>query len=490
MTRFSDLSIRRKLQRASMAASLTALGSAAAAFILYDVYTFRGLLVGRIVTEAQILASNCVTPLLFDDAQTAATTLAGLKAEPRVESAGVYGRTSKLFATYVRPGAPPPDPSPPSADSASPFVDGRLVVTAPIVFEGSRIGTLVIRADSSEIRDRVTRYLGIVMLVLAGSLLGAQLISGRLHRAIASPILGLAETATIVSTQKDYSVRAQPAGEDEIGRLVHTFNEMLGQIQGQDAALRESQTTLERRVEERTREAEVRSRELAAANKELEAFCYSVSHDLRAPLRGIDGFSRTLLEDYEGKTLDAQGSHYLRRVRANTKRMAELIDDLLALSRLTRADLVRSRVDVTTMARTIAAELAARDPARQVAFQVEDGLAVDADPHLLAIVFENLLGNAWKFTGRNPGARVEVGRRSVDGEEALFVRDNGAGFDMQYADKLFGVFSRLHAASEFEGTGIGLATVQRVVQRHGGWIRAESAPGEGATFYFTLGGRT
>jgi len=490
MARFRDLSIRQKLQRASMLASVTALGSAAISFIAYDVYTFRALMVRRIDTEAKTLAFNCVSPLLFNDADTASTTLAGLQAEPHLEAAGVYGRGGKLFASYVRGTFSPPPATVAEQASTSGFWGATLVVTEPIVFEGSRIGTVLIRAETGEVRDRVVQYAGIVVLVLAGSLLAAYFISRGLQGAIAGPIVRLAETATVVSTQRDYSVRATAAGDDEIGHLVVTFNDMLAQIQAQDAALRESQTSLEGRVEERTRELQSRSAELAAANKELEAFCYSVSHDLRAPLRGIDGFSRTLLEEYAGKTLDDQGSHYLRRVRANTQRMGELIDDLLHLSRLTRSDLVRTQVDISAIARRVGAEIAARDTSRAVDFVVEDGLVADADSHLVPVVFENLLGNAWKFSGKRADAKVEVGRRREDGEDVFFVRDNGAGFDMQYADKLFGVFQRLHGAAEFEGTGIGLATVQRVVLRHGGRIWAESAPNKGASFYFTLGGRT
>jgi signal transduction histidine kinase len=489
MARFRDLSIRRKLQRASIIVALAALASAAAAFVVYDVYTFRGMMKTRIATEARILAFNSVSPLLFNDADTAATTLAGLQAEAHLEAAGVYGRSGKLFASYVRAASDAPPTTVSEEAATSRFVGRTLVVTEPVIFEGARIGTVLIRAETGEIRDRIVQYAGIVAIVLLGSLGAAQLISHRLHGAIAGPILHLAHTASIVSTQQDYSVRATVVGGDEIGKLVVTFNEMLAQIQAQDAELRESQSSLERRVEERTQELETRSAELAAANKELEAFCYSVSHDLRAPLRGIDGFSRTLLDDYAGKTLDEQGSHYLRRVRANTQRMGELIDDLLHLSRLTRADLVRTRVDMTAVAKRVGAELASRDPGRQVDFVVEEGLVADADAHLVPVVFENLLGNAWKFSGKRADARVEVGRRPNGGEDVFFVRDNGAGFDMQYADKLFGVFQRLHGAAEFEGTGIGLATVQRVVLRHGGRIWAESAPGRGASFYFTLGGR-
>lgn len=231
----------------------------------------------------------------------------------------------------------------------------------------------------------------------------------------------------------------------------------------------------------RTRDAVV------AANRELESFSYSVAHDLRAPLRSIDGFSQALLEDL-GDQLDAGSRRHLGFVRESAQQMAELIDDLLALSRVGRSELVRADVDVGALARAAAARLARAHPDRAVELTIAPDLHDRADPRLLAVVLDNLLGNAWKFTGGRPHAHVEVGAiATADGARAYFVKDDGAGFDMAFAGKLFGVFQRLHAASEFEGTGIGLATVQRVIARHGGEVWAEGAVDRGATFYFTLG---
>lgn len=235
---------------------------------------------------------------------------------------------------------------------------------------------------------------------------------------------------------------------------------------------------LEQRVAERTVQLE-------AANKELEAFSYSVSHDLRAPLRGIDGFSQALLEDYADR-LDAEGKGYLQRVRLASQRMAQLIDDLLNLSRVTRSEMRREPVDLSGMAKAIAAELREAQPDRRIDFVIAEGLRADGDPRLLRVVMENLLGNAWKYTGKHPEARIEVGRMEENGKSAYFVRDNGAGFDMACAGKLFGAFQRLHGANEFPGTGIGLATIQRIIHRHGGRVWAEAAVEKGATFYVAL----
>jgi signal transduction histidine kinase len=251
-----------------------------------------------------------------------------------------------------------------------------------------------------------------------------------------------------------------------------------------------AQARLHERVQRQAAELDLRVRErtaeLVAANRELEAFSYAVSHDLRAPLRGIDGFSHALLEDYS-EQLDAEGQEYLHRIRGATKWMAELIDALLEFSRIARTELHRETVDLSSLVQRVGADLQQMQPERQVALQITDGLEARGDARLLRVLLQNLLGNAWKFTARTPTARIEVGRiDQVDGTAVFFVADNGAGFDMAYADKLFGAFQRLHRAHEFPGTGIGLATVQRIIQRHGGRVWAQGAVGRGATFYFTL----
>jgi light-regulated signal transduction histidine kinase (bacteriophytochrome) len=222
-----------------------------------------------------------------------------------------------------------------------------------------------------------------------------------------------------------------------------------------------------------------------AANRELEAFSYSVAHDLRAPLRSIDGFSQALLEDC-ADLLDDAGKQHLRYVREAAQDMAALIDGLLSLSRVARSELRRESIDLSAMARHALSQLQRAVPGRAVETVVADGLTVNGDSRLLRAVLENLLGNAWKFTRNSPNARIEVGATTSDGARACYIRDNGTGFDMAYAGKLFSPFQRLHSAAEFEGTGIGLATVQRIIHRHGGRVWAEGAPGKGATFYFTL----
>jgi PAS domain S-box-containing protein len=236
---------------------------------------------------------------------------------------------------------------------------------------------------------------------------------------------------------------------------------------------------LERRVR-------VRTGELESANAELEAFSYSVSHDLRAPLRAIAGFSHALMEDYEAQ-LPPAATDYLRRIVAATRKMSDLIDGLLDLSRVSRAEMRWQEVDLSALARQVAEGLQRSEPQRRVQWDIADALAARGDPRLLRVVLDNLIGNAWKFTGGKETARIQFGLRPNGEGRAYFVADDGAGFDMAYADKLFGAFQRLHHEREFEGTGIGLATVRRVVNRHGGRIWVEAEPGRGATFLFTLG---
>jgi PAS domain S-box-containing protein len=275
---------------------------------------------------------------------------------------------------------------------------------------------------------------------------------------------------------------AQDVFRDETGAVAGIMSAFMDITERQQAEeeVRRLNAELERRVADRTAQLE-------AAIKELEAFSYSVSHDLRGPLRRIDGFSHILLEDYSMK-LDEQGQEYLRRVRASSQRMEQLVDDLLRLSRVVRTVIRRTRVDLSAVARTIAAELQARQPEREVEFVISPELVVMADPNLMQIVLANLMENAWKFSSKHKTARIEIGATPHDGEVAYYVRDDGAGFEMAHAANLFAAFQRLHSATDFEGSGIGLATVQRIISRHKGRIWAEGAVEQGATFFFTVPG--
>ena len=256
-------------------------------------------------------------------------------------------------------------------------------------------------------------------------------------------------------------------------------------LEASEGKYRELAENLENQVADRTRELEQLNGELEQLNQELVAFSYSVSHDLRAPLRSIDGLSEIVLEDYSDR-LDENGRGLLRRIRQAARNMGHLIEGLIQLARVTRQELDRQSVSVTDLAAASLLHLMAVSPDRKIAFSVAPGLRTEGDPHLVRVVLDNLLANAWKFTSKTESARIEVGQTDVEGKPAFFVSDNGAGFDPQHASKLFRPFQRLHSESEFEGTGIGLATVQRIVHRHGGRVWAQGRPNEGATFFFAL----
>jgi signal transduction histidine kinase len=483
MLHFQDQPIKHKLTLLGVLASSSALLLACTAFFAYDLWTFRDAMVQRLSTQAKIVGYNSSAALLFKDPKTAAQILTALTAEPDIVLAAVYTREGAIFAGYDRNSEIVTE-----AGSLPKLLgmqtDGYrfgwdyLELFQTIVFEGKPIGTVAIRASLTIVKVRLLKYLGIATVVLLVSVLGSAFVSVKFQQRISKPILGLVEKTRSISQDRNDSVAENIKCRDEVGLLVETFNQMLARIQKQTTELQRAHDELEERVVDRTARLE-------AANKELEAFSYSVSHDLRAPLRGIDGFSQALLEDYSDR-LDAEGKDYLQRVRAASQRMAQLIDDILNLSRLTRGEMRRETVDLSALARLTAIELQKSEPNRKIDFVISEGIQVNGDPRLLQIALENLLGNAWKFTGKRPRATIEVGQRRDNGKPVYFVRDDGAGFDMTYAGKMFGAFQRFHAGTDFKGTGIGLATVQRIVHRHGGHIWAEGKVGQGATFYFTL----
>ncbi len=361
------------------------------------------------------------------------------------------------------------------ADAASDTADTE----SKRLFEAQLVGQILIgqqssQADAFRLADISTRRIAsaqqqAVRAVLTGLALIA-LVAGaaswRMHRDVVAPIIRLQRAAlNVASGGMDISFDLKRG--DEIGELSRY-------LAGMTAALRSS---IER--------VELSNREFAALNQELEAFSYSVSHDLRGPLRSMDGFSQVLLEDY-GDKLDAEGRDALARIRGASQRMGLLIDDLLRLSQVTRGELHRKPVNLSLLARQIADSLEQEQPGRGVQWDIEPDMTLTADPALMAIVMQNLLQNAWKFTGKTAGALIRVGTIEGEGRRSFFVADNGAGFDMGHAQKLFGAFQRLHHAGDFPGTGIGLAIVQRILRRHDGWIWAEASEGAGATFFFNL----
>lgn len=486
MSAIRDYSITAKLTCMNLLVSAAALLSACAVFAAFDLMTFRSELVRRLSIQAQIVGSNGASALLFDDPRSAGNTLAALKADPHIVAAAIYTPGGKPFARYWRDRAGLTQPLPPILSGqieVHQFEDRQVTLVRSIVFQGKPVGFVCIRSDLEEMNSRLKRYAGIVAIVLVASLLAALLVSKLFRRVIADRIVHLAETARIVYREKNYSVRAAATGSrDELAVLIEAFNEMLSQIQERDVALQSAQERLERRVEERTAQ-------LAAANKELEAFSYSVSHDLRAPLRQIDGFAQILADQY-GPQLEPAAQDYLQWIRNGAKNMGELVDDLLKMGWIGRQELVFKPTDLNLLVQGVLRDLQAECEGRQIDWQIGTLPTLECDPTLMKVVFANLLSNAVKYTRRRECAVIQIGQKTGEGVPVIFVRDNGAGFEQQYAHKLFGVFQRLHRSDEFEGTGVGLATVQRIIQKHGGRIWGEAELEKGATFFLTLPKRT
>ena len=650
MLRFRDYSIAKKLTGMNMLVSCTALLLAGVAFVAYELIAFRETLVANLSIQAQIVGSNSISALLFNDPGSAQKTLSALEAAPHIEYASIYTPDGQPFAAYWRDSwhRAGPLPSMPAAQTKIHwFEDRQITVVRLIVFQGKPAGMVCIRSDLREWTERLQRYAAIAAGVMLVSLMAAWLTSSVIRRAIADPIVRLAETARIVSSHKNYSVRAPlTSNRDELAGLIATFNEMLAQIQQRDTALQfeiEERTQAEEQLtgqaEELSRQAKellrsqqalenqklmlqsvldsmeeglvaadehgnfiiwnpaaikilglgaakissqewsthyglfladtvtpfppeqtplarairgevstaemfVRNAELdqgvwieasasplkeengtvrggvvafrditqrrayereirklneeleervaqrtvqlEAANHELEAFTYSVSHDLRAPLRHIGGFSKILSEDF-GSGMPPEAQSHLQRIEDGVHRMGLLVDELLNLARVGRHALRLQGTRLNSVIEEVVSLLQPEAEGRNVAWKIADLPSAECDPILIKQVFQNLLANALKFTRTRERAAIEISQRQENGEMVIAIGDNGVGFNMKYKDKLFGVFQRLHRAEDFEGTGIGLATVQRIIRKHGGRIWAEAELDKGATFCFTLG---
>ncbi len=482
MMPWNSQSISGKLMRMTLLVSGTALLLAYVSFLVYDLFTLRENLINDLKTEAGIVGSNSVTALLFDDQQAAEATLSALQKSPQIRAAVIIRNDGTQFAKYLRDQTKQPEMEERLAagESGHDWIKGRdILLGSRILFQGKPIGAVYLLAETRDVARRAGRFglISAFMLLICFAL--ALLATSAIRHLVTDPLTGLARTAQIVSRERDYSVRAKmPRSSDELSLLVQSFNEMLEQIQARDRALEESRSELERRVEDRTAE-------LSSTNKELEAFSYSVAHDLRGPLQHINNIGY-LLQHSCADHLNSEGRTLIERLLEGSKRMSLLIDDLLNLSRASSHPLHRRPIDLGHIAEGIVARLEAEKNGRNGRFIVAKGAQVIADEGLMQVVLENLLNNAWKYTSKVPSAQIEFG---VTGEEAgavYFVRDNGVGFNPRYADRLFRPFQRLHSQNEFPGTGVGLATAFRIITRHGGKIWAKGNVDQGATFFFTL----
>ena len=475
-------SIRQKLTWMNMLVSGAALLLACAAFASYELSDLRQALVRSISIQAQIAGANSASAILFNDAESARNTLSALSAAPYVRGAAIYTPDGEQFASWSRDAskALPPRQAAIAGTESHNFTGDALVLIRVIDFQGKRLGLVRIQSDLAEINDRLLGFAGIVATVLLVSLLAAFAFSSIFQNTTARPISNLADTARAVSREKNYSVRAPlTTNAEEIVILIQAFNEMLNQIQERDTALQAARDELEARVDRRTAQLE-------AVNRELESFTYSVAHDLRAPLRHIQGFTDALIEDC-GPNLPPEAQADLTRIVDSTRRMDQLINDLLGLAHVGRQEPHFQPTALTNLVQDVIWDFGDEIRDRRIDWKIQKLPTVSCDPGLMKLAFQNLLSNAIKYTRpRNP-AVIEVGTTVIDNEIAIYVRDNGVGFNAKYAHKLFGVFERLHRREDFEGTGVGLATVQRIIHKHGGRIWASSEVDRGATFFFTFG---
>jgi len=482
MKLWNTKSISGKLMRMTLLVSGTALALAYVSFLGYDLYTLRQNLIISLGTEAGIVGANSVTSLLFDDQQAAEATLSALHNSPQIRAAIIIRADGRTLARYLRDQSTLPQMNErlASGESNRYWTKGRdILLGHAIDLQGKTVGAVYLLAETSDVARRTQRFglISACMLIICFAI--ALFATSTIRHLVTDPLTGLAQTAQIVARERDYSVRAKlPPSSDELSFLIQSFNEMLEQIQARDRALEESRNALEQRVEERTAE-------LTLTNRELEAFSYSVAHDLRGPLQHINNIGFLLQHSCED-SLNPNGQLLIQRLLEGSKRMSSLIDDLLNLSRASSHPLNRISIDLSQMAEAIVTRLESEKGRRRVEFKIAKGANVIADEGLLQLVLENLLVNSWKYTSKVPEAEIEFGYTEEETGTAYFVRDNGVGFDPQYADRLFHPFQRLHSHSEFPGTGVGLATAYRIISRHNGKIWATGDVDQGATFFFTV----
>lgn len=494
----ANRSIRQKLFLVVLTTTFAALAVAGIAMVIYDLRNYEESWANDLEAQAEILGRASAPALAFEDPKSAYEYLSLLKARPKIHAAAIYNARGAIFSQYVQPGVRDfAFPRLPELDGSR--VEGEdLVLFRRIVENNEILGTVYLRADY-RLMQRLLDYLGILGVVMAFSLLIALLLSAWLQAVVTKPILVVADVARSVMEKRDFSLRVTKTTEDEIGVLVDAFNAMLAEVGRRAEALEGSNRQLEHEMSERQRTDDAlrqlnveleqrvtdRTGQLEAANKELEGFSYSVSHDLRAPLRAVIGFSKMLQEDH-AEQLDVEARRKVGVIQEEAERMGRLIDDLLAFSRLGRKAIQMTEVNMTELAQSVYDNLSRQTSDQHAEFRLGKLPAAGGDRALLGQVWTNLISNAMKFSSKREGALIEVSAISNEHEHVYFVRDNGAGFDPRYQAKLFGVFQRLHDASEFPGTGVGLALIQRIVVRHHGRVWAEGKPGEGATFYFTL----
>jgi signal transduction histidine kinase len=478
-------SIKAKLRSMIILTTAAALLLTSVAFVTYEIVSFKRSLVRNVSVTAKIIANNAGAAVAFRYAEPADGILSALRAEPDIVEAVIYDKVGKPFARYKLPNTKQELNQSPPHVSRYQFKPGALIFYESIVHQNDVEGMLVLRSSLAPLYMRLSSYVGIVVVVMAASLLFAYMISSAMQRRIADPILALAQTAKTVSTENDYTLRARKLSSDEVGQLTESFNQMLAQIQENREQLRAAHKQIQMHARDLEKIVAERTARLHDTIGELEAFSYSVSHDMRAPLRAMSRYAEVLLEDAGGK-LEGCERQYLERIVSNSKRLDALIQDALTYSRVCQAELELKPVELSPLINGIIEQYPALHP---------DKADIDCKTPLLPVLghdasltqaLANLLVNAVKFV--EPGTRphVVIWTELEHSEVRICVRDNGIGIAPEDQQRIFGMFARIHSEKLYEGTGIGLAIVRKAAERMGGASGVESEPGRGSTFWIQL----
>jgi signal transduction histidine kinase len=451
----------------------------------WNINSIRNATIESAQSSTRIFSQDFTKVIVFDSPHTAADTVSRLKAMPYIKNAVLYNSQGHVVFAYdasIEYHAPPPKHQLPT----NYFENGYLHLYSDVIYEQKHYGTVYYRLSTDLLNETIVNYAAATGLFIVFLVLTSLFIAYKFQNIFSSPIINLTKILNKVAKNNDYSLRAQTTEQNEIGQLYTDYNFMIEEISSKhdelarkNAELENHRTKLESIVMERTKE-------LNDYAKELEAFSYSVSHDLRAPLRSINGFSAMLLEEY-GPSLNDEGKDMLSRILNSSNRMGELIDDLLQLSRINQHEIAKQPINLSDIAFEIFGEkLPDKINGHTPQLKVQANIKIKADPTLIRVVMDNLISNALKYSQRRETAEIEVGSQQDISSVTVFIKDNGVGFDMNYVKKLFTPFERLHSPGEYEGTGIGLATVKRIIERHGGEVWAQSELNRGATFYFRL----
>ncbi len=484
MRNINNISIRNKLIIIQATTAFIALLICCSIFAYNGIKTFEESSVRKTYSIARIVGEGSASALAFMDQEAANKTLEKLSSEPDIQEAVLIDKKGKVFARYSRFSSVPIDTNELLADNGATVntttrvAGGKFRVRYNVLEGTESLGTLFINVDLVDIKKIIRSYLIAAGMVLIAGLMSALVTSFFMQRTISGRLLSLVDKTKEVAETGNYTVRMAYNGSDEIATLSKEFNAMLVQIENMQSSLKEINLELEERVAERTAELE-------KANKELEAFSYTVSHDLKAPLRAINGFTEILVSKYNDK-IDDKGKELAQVIVKNSKKMGRLIEDLLEFSRIGRKEMLMTEVSMEDIMQQALREAQNSSKDRVVEVITEPLPPTRGDRNLLIQVWVNLISNAFKYTGHKEKAIIKIGSYKDGVDNVYFIKDNGAGFDMLYQDKLFKVFQRLHDADEFEGTGVGLANVNRIITRHGGRIWADAKVDDGASFYFAL----